>query len=137
MREIAALKRKLPGAAAQGYNEGFWDGVQKDEVALAEMREQALREITGGGGGDDDDDDHAEAEAAEQETESASSNNNNNKRKNKVLDGLNGPLERQAEVQKTYAGVVDTLGRLKREMPATVAKMERARVAGEYVVTER
>jgi len=29
------------------------------------------------------------------------------------------------------------LGRLKGDMPATVAKMERARVAGEYVVTER
>ncbi|KJZ77289.1 hypothetical protein HIM_03610 [Hirsutella minnesotensis 3608] len=46
------------------------------------------------------------------------------------------PLERQDGVEASYRGAVDALSRLKRDMPAVVAKMERARVAGEYVVTE-
>lgn len=48
-----------------------------------------------------------------------------------------GKGERLADVEGTHRGVVGTLGRLRREMPAVNAKMERARVAGEYVVTER
>jgi len=44
--------------------------------------------------------------------------------------------ERQEAMEKGFAEAVQTLSRLKREMPATVAKMERARVAGSYVVTE-
>ncbi|KYK57201.1 hypothetical protein DCS_04208 [Drechmeria coniospora] len=45
-------------------------------------------------------------------------------------------LERQATVEAAFRGAVETLERLKRDMPAVVAKMERARVAGEYVVTD-
>lgn len=155
MREIAALKRKLPGAAAQGYTKGFWDGVKRDEVTLAAAREKALQRnalFGGGGNGNDDDDDDDEAEEEEDTAEGEGEGGDDENRKQKsrkekknnkkggprpLLDGVNAPLERQAEVQDAYAGVVDTLGRLKREMPATVAKMERARVAGEYVVTER
>ncbi|KAM0500091.1 hypothetical protein ACHAP8_005231 [Fusarium lateritium] len=47
------------------------------------------------------------------------------------------PLERQNGVEAGFRDAVEGLGRLKREMPAVVAKMERARVAGEYVVTQR
>ncbi|KAF6825521.1 hypothetical protein CPLU01_10234 [Colletotrichum plurivorum] len=46
-------------------------------------------------------------------------------------------MERRGETKEAYGGAVGRLGRLKKEMPATVAKMERARVAGEYTVTER
>ncbi|KAH9228018.1 hypothetical protein K456DRAFT_41733 [Colletotrichum gloeosporioides 23] len=46
-------------------------------------------------------------------------------------------VERQAETKAAFGGAVETLGKLKKDMPATVAKMERARVAGEYTVTER
>ncbi|KAF5642676.1 hypothetical protein F52700_3103 [Fusarium sp. NRRL 52700] len=46
------------------------------------------------------------------------------------------PLERQDGVEKGFRKAVEGLGRLKRDMPAVVAKMERARVAGEYVVTQ-
>ncbi|KAK0725414.1 hypothetical protein B0H67DRAFT_482933 [Lasiosphaeris hirsuta] len=53
----------------------------------------------------------------------------------KTLEGM-GPMDRQAEAEAAFAGVVETLVRLKREMPATVAKMERARVAAGYVATE-
>ncbi|ROT35817.1 hypothetical protein SODALDRAFT_352708 [Sodiomyces alkalinus F11] len=47
-----------------------------------------------------------------------------------------GLLERQEAVEDAHSRAVEGLGRVKREMPATVARMERARVAGEYVVTE-
>ena len=45
-------------------------------------------------------------------------------------------LERQEGVEEMWRGAVEGLDRLKRDMPAVVAKMERARVAGEYVVTQ-
>ncbi|KAI5467999.1 hypothetical protein BGZ63DRAFT_372733 [Mariannaea sp. PMI_226] len=46
------------------------------------------------------------------------------------------PLERQENVEAGFRNAIEGLGRLKRDMPAVVAKMERARVAGEYVVTQ-
>ncbi|KAK0379481.1 hypothetical protein CLIM01_03126 [Colletotrichum limetticola] len=46
-------------------------------------------------------------------------------------------MERRGEVKEAFGGAVGGLGRLKKTMPATVAKMERARVAGEYTVTEQ
>jgi kinetochor protein Mis14/NSL1 len=46
-------------------------------------------------------------------------------------------LERQEVVEEGFRGAVEGLGSLKAVMPATVARMDRARVAGEYVVTER
>ncbi|KAL0939696.1 uncharacterized protein CTRU02_206306 [Colletotrichum truncatum] len=46
-------------------------------------------------------------------------------------------MERQGETKEAFGTVVEGLGKLKKDMPATVAKMERARVAGEYTVTER
>jgi kinetochor protein Mis14/NSL1 len=46
-------------------------------------------------------------------------------------------LDRQDDVESAHRGAIEGLGKVKREMPSTVAKMERARVAGEYVVSER
>ncbi|OAA77326.1 hypothetical protein LEL_04149 [Akanthomyces lecanii RCEF 1005] len=43
------------------------------------------------------------------------------------------PADRQEGVEERFRGAVGALGRLKRDMPSVVAKMERARVAGEYV----
>ncbi|KAK4176498.1 hypothetical protein QBC36DRAFT_213868 [Triangularia setosa] len=54
----------------------------------------------------------------------------------KALEGMGG-LDRQEDVEQSYTRAVDTLGRLKSDMPAVVAKMERARVAGEYVVSKQ
>ncbi|KAK4194801.1 hypothetical protein QBC40DRAFT_237853 [Triangularia verruculosa] len=51
----------------------------------------------------------------------------------KALEGM-GELDRQESVENSYARAVDTLAKLKSELPTVVAKMERARVAGEYVV---
>ncbi|KAL2274745.1 hypothetical protein FJTKL_03018 [Diaporthe vaccinii] len=124
MREIAALKRRVPAATAKGFAEGFWEGVRADEEALGRAREVAAAEA-GGDGQEDGEEEEAEAEGVEKSSKAKA-----------ILDGI-GPLERQAGVEAGYGGVVEALGRMKREMPATVAKMERARVAGEYVVTER
>lgn len=111
MREIAVLKRRVPGAAARTYADGFWDGVRGDEEALEAARARAAAVLDG-------------------EDEKGSGT------RTSVLAGL-GSIDRVDDVERGYVGVVDALGRLKRDMPATVAKMERARVAGEYVVTER
>ena len=46
-------------------------------------------------------------------------------------------LERQDSVEGGFKRAVDGLARLKREMPSVVARMERARVAGEYVVSDQ
>ncbi|KAM0555929.1 hypothetical protein ACHAPJ_005908 [Fusarium lateritium] len=46
------------------------------------------------------------------------------------------PIERQEGVETGFRRAIEGLGKLKRDMPAVVAKMERARVAGEYVVTQ-
>lgn len=124
MREIAALKRRVPGAAAKGFADGFWEGVRADEEALERARADAV--AAGAAAGDEQEDRDDEEEEAEGE-----------KKKSKAMLGGIGPLERQADVEAGYGGVVEALGRMRREMPATVAKMERARVAGEYVVTER
>ncbi|KAL7797330.1 hypothetical protein V8C37DRAFT_370737 [Trichoderma ceciliae] len=53
-----------------------------------------------------------------------------------VLAAGLGQLPRQESVEGAFKTAVRGLGRLKRDMPAVVAKMERARVAGEYVVTK-
>lgn len=130
MREIAALKRRVPAAAAKGFTEGFWEGVRADEEALGRAREGAAATAAAdvGGDGPEEGEEGGEDEGAEGGKKGSKSK--------LILDGI-GPLERQADVEAGYGGAVETLGRMKREMPATVAKMERARVAGEYVVTER
>lgn len=125
MREIAALKRRVPAATAKGFADGFWEGVRADEEALGRAREGAAAAGAGGDGQEEEGDEKEEAEGDEKSSKTKA-----------MLDGI-GPLERQAGVEAGYGGVVEALGRMKREMPATVAKMERARVAGEYVVTER
>ncbi|KAK3305812.1 uncharacterized protein B0T15DRAFT_556274 [Chaetomium strumarium] len=53
----------------------------------------------------------------------------------KALEGM-GELDRQAGVEERFRAAVEGLGRLKRDMPATAAKMERARVAAGYVSGE-
>ncbi|PHH84368.1 hypothetical protein CDD83_2060 [Cordyceps sp. RAO-2017] len=47
-----------------------------------------------------------------------------------------GRLDRQDAVEAGFRAAVDALARLVRDMAAVVARFERARVAGEYVVAE-
>lgn len=46
-------------------------------------------------------------------------------------------LERQEEVEKSWKAGVEGLGGLKRELPATAARMEKAKRAAEYTLAER
>jgi kinetochor protein Mis14/NSL1 len=107
LREIAALKRRIPAATAATYAEQFRARLTEDDETMKTIREKMV----------------------------ASSEDKTQEQKKKLLDLT--LLERQDGVESSFAGAVASLGKLKREMPATVAKMERARVAGEYVVTER
>ncbi|TPX18202.1 uncharacterized protein E0L32_002711 [Thyridium curvatum] len=107
LREIAALKKRVPGAAAARRRDAMREALARDEEALAAAREQVVARA-------------ASAAAAGKP----------------MLGGDGGSrLERADEVGEAWRGVVETLSRLKRDMPATVARMERARVAGGYVVT--
>ncbi|KAI0015826.1 hypothetical protein F4780DRAFT_785883 [Xylariomycetidae sp. FL0641] len=101
LRDLARLKRGVPGAAARAWADAARRGVRADEDALAAALARARASLHDG-----------------------------------LLSGA-GPLERQPDVEDAHAAAVRGLGRLKAEMPAVVARMERARRAGEYVVTER
>ena len=54
-----------------------------------------------------------------------------------VARGLDDVAGVGTEGEERWGAAVGGLGRLKREMAAVVAKMERARVAGDYVLTQR
>jgi kinetochor protein Mis14/NSL1 len=127
LREIAALKRRVPGAAAAAWAERVRAGVAGDEALLGKRREEVVRLVSQG---DWDEDGKAGRKSVAPTTTAGKGGRN-------VLGDVGRPLERQADVERAFGGAVEALGRLKRDMPATVAKMERARVAGEYVVTER
>ncbi|KAK7935859.1 hypothetical protein PG985_001354 [Apiospora marii] len=127
LRDIAHLKKTVPGAAAAAWVTGVQAGIKADEEAL-----EALKSA--------DEQAQAEAQATGDETQQQQQQK---KRKRKQKDGAEEVglrvegLERQAEVERQYAEAVAGLERLKKEMPSIVAKMERARGAGGYVVTER
>ncbi|KAH8159091.1 hypothetical protein CIB48_g9148 [Xylaria polymorpha] len=103
LRDIAQLKKSVPGAVAGSWAEAARKGVKDDEEALEKANAATTADPSG-----------------------ISSNR-------LVI----APLERQDDVERGFEAAVRGLGRLKMEMPAVVARMERARKAGEYVVTER
>ncbi|OTA52280.1 hypothetical protein K449DRAFT_391495 [Hypoxylon sp. EC38] len=107
LRDIAALKKSVPQAAAAAWAEAARKSVAEDEQALAAVNERTIKSSEGDEGG------------------------------LLLLGDVGQELERQDEVESSYGDAVRELGRLKREMPSVVAKMERARSAGEYVVTGR
>lgn len=107
LRDIAALKKSVPGAASSAYSEAFKESLKQDEEALSARKTRSTTTAEGG-----------ETTAKE--------------------GGLDmDKLERQEDVETAYSRAVEGLARLKRDMPAVVARMERARGAGSYVVTER
>ncbi|KAK8034285.1 hypothetical protein PG993_009280 [Apiospora rasikravindrae] len=131
LRDIAHLKKTVPGAAAAAWVTGVQAGIKADEEALEALKaadEQAQPE--------------AQAATADAGDDTQQQQQQQKKRKRKQKDGeevglrVEG-LERQAEVERRYGEAVAGLERLKKEMPSIVAKMERARGAGGYVVTER
>ncbi|KAJ1325804.1 kinetochor protein Mis14/NSL1 [Microdochium nivale] len=108
LRDIAHLKKSVPRVAASSWVEAARSGTKADEEAL---------------------------EAANQRAREAADNRDD------LTEGKGGLrvdlLERQADVEAAYDQAVQGLIRLKRDMPAVVARMERARGAGEYVISGR
>ncbi|KAK9441760.1 kinetochore protein mis14 [Metarhizium brunneum] len=99
LEEVAALKRSVPGKAADEQAARVRDAIRRDEETV-EARRAAVAVEAGKEGG------------------------------SLRVDRL----ERQDGVEAGFRGAVEALGRLKRDMPSAVAKMERARVTGEYVL---
>lgn len=111
LRDIAALKKSVPAATAAAHAEALKAGLKQDEEALEVAKTKSS----------------AAADGVDAERERAAGGG-----------GLNlDKLERQEDVELAYGRAVQGLTRLKREMPAVVARMERARAAGSYVVTEK
>ncbi|KAI1207704.1 uncharacterized protein F4807DRAFT_175158 [Annulohypoxylon truncatum] len=125
LRDIAALKKSVPGAAAQAWADAARKSVADDEHALAAANERASASAPPTASADGGDDGGISGSGS-----SISSGS-------KLFEEVRKPLERQDEVEGSYEDAVAGLAKLKREMPSVVARMERARSAGEYVVTER
>ncbi|XWW96509.1 hypothetical protein V2A60_004484 [Cordyceps javanica] len=109
LEQVAAMKRAVPADVAARMAAQLDAAAARDEAQLqrgldaARERRQSLH--------DNDDEDAGKNGSAL----------------------LLAPLQRQEGVEEGFRGAVAALGRLKRDMPSVVAKMERARVAGEYV----
>ncbi|TGJ87467.1 hypothetical protein E0Z10_g1267 [Xylaria hypoxylon] len=108
LRDIAHLKKSVPGTVAGAWAEAARKGVKEDEEALEKVNLAATQ--------------FGNPTTSDSSTGSGLAIT---------------PLERQGDVETSFEDAVRGLGRLKKEMPAVVARMERARKAGEYVVTER
>lgn len=106
LEDVAALKRSVPAKVAAEHAERVRAAMRQDEE---DLRQRVARD----------------AAAAEASAAAAPGG---------LLPGV-ATLQRQEGVEDGFRSAVQGLGRLKRDMPAVVAKMERARVAGEYVVT--
>lgn len=113
LQEIASLKKRVPVGVATQWSDKITRGMKEDQ----EIHERVKEEVV------------ARTEGQQQ----VDANEVAKTKKRKMLGDVK--LERREEVEVKFGEVVGTLGRLKRDMPATVAKMERARVAGSYVVT--
>ncbi|KAI8633522.1 hypothetical protein F5Y19DRAFT_470757 [Xylariaceae sp. FL1651] len=136
LRDIAHLKKSVPGAVASAWAEAARKGVRDDEEALERVNNAATQPAkavtpattSGTPAGDPD------PQAREAGAEGSGKGNSSSGGKRRLAIA---PLERQDDVENSFEDAVRGLGRLKKEMPAVVARMERARKAGEYAVTER
>ncbi|KAM7204613.1 putative kinetochore protein [Rhypophila sp. PSN 637] len=135
LRSIASLKQRVPVLTAQNWAKATKEAIVEDEKLLEVARDKVLGDLVGPSQEQQESEMQIDGADAEGQTGEGSSGKRKNK-KRILLEDI-GPLERQDSVEEEYRGAVDILGRLKRDMPATVAKMERARVAGGYVVTGR
>ncbi|KAL7918989.1 hypothetical protein ACQKWADRAFT_323338 [Trichoderma austrokoningii] len=118
LEDVAALKRSVPAKVAADHAEHIRAAMRQDED---DLRERVARD----------------ASAAEaQETDQAGGTTATATATATGPPPLATRLQRQEGVEGGFKSAVQGLNRLKRDMPAVVAKMERARVAGEYVVSK-
>ncbi|KAL1899179.1 hypothetical protein Sste5346_003101 [Sporothrix stenoceras] len=107
LRDIALLKRRVPAAAVRAREQALAGQLAADDAAAAALQEVLQQQQ------------EVAAAAAREEAEAEAENADT------------------ASSAASFAQAVAGLGRLKQAMPATVARMERARVAGDYAVAER
>ncbi|KJR79983.1 kinetochor protein Mis14/NSL1 [Sporothrix schenckii 1099-18] len=107
LRDIALLKRRVPAAAVRAREQALARQLAADDAAAAALQEVLQQQQ-----------DEAAA-AAREEAEAEAANNTT------------------ASNAESFSQAVAGLGRLKQAMPATVARMERARIASDYAVAER
>ncbi|KAL8289722.1 hypothetical protein RB601_005580 [Gaeumannomyces tritici] len=129
LREIAALKRRVPAAAASRLADSLRAGVVADEAAL-----EAARERVAGPGAVARDLAERSGGARTRVLDVGIGVGEEGSAENGGGGDAPGVLQRPAEAERAFASAVDGLARLKRDMPATVARMERARAAGTYVI---
>ncbi|KAL6898959.1 hypothetical protein GGI43DRAFT_74994 [Trichoderma evansii] len=113
LEDVAALKRSVPAKVAADHTERIRAAIRQDEE---DLRERVAKDASAA----------AAAEADEAGTTTGAGRG----------PPLAARLQRQEGVEEGFKSAVQGLNRLKRDMPAVVAKMERARVAGEYVVSK-
>ncbi len=133
LRDIARLKRGVPAAAAAAWAEAARRGVREDEEALA-----AVNNNNNNNNNNDDEDDDDNNNASNQGIDAQHQHQQSSSAAAAAARLLSiERLDRQDDVERAYGAAVAGLAGLKREMPAVVARMERARAAGEYVIVER
>ncbi|KAJ2892473.1 hypothetical protein MKZ38_009711 [Zalerion maritima] len=119
LRDIALLKHKIPTTAASRFSGSATEGLKLDDKALdsylSNIIQAATSSVSHNAGG----------------SESASQNGGP-KATGKAGPTVDvKPLPRQDDTEQTFGDAVNGLSRLTKVMPATVAKMDRARLAGE------
>lgn len=107
LRDIALLKRRVPAAAVRAREQALAGQLAADDAAAAALQEVLQQQQ------------EEAAAAARKEAEAEAANADT------------------ASSAASFSQAVAGLGWLKQAMPATVARMERARVAGDYAVAER
>lgn len=120
LRSIALLKRRVPSSVATSFASSFSHQQAVDKEALEKAKQRVVEEGVWAG-----------RKALEGLLPFASEENGGGLGQN---DGGNNKMERQEGIEDGFGKAVEALRRLKSQMPATVARMERARVAGGYVV---
>ncbi|KAI1173408.1 hypothetical protein F4777DRAFT_580987 [Nemania sp. FL0916] len=132
-RDIAQLKRRVPAAVARTWADAARAGITADEDALDAANRSTLTTTTS-----NTNTATTTADATTTTTTSAGGGEEDVVGMQVPVPVLAvPPLRRQDDLETAFGGAVRGLGRLKTELPAVAARMERARKAGEYVVTER
>ncbi|KAK3486641.1 uncharacterized protein B0T23DRAFT_230198 [Neurospora hispaniola] len=150
LRSIALLKRRVPASAASALAESLARQTEADQKALDRAKQKVVEEGVVAGRkaleGLLPFVDAAGAAAAAAAAAAAESGNGSGNGSGDVTTGKGGKekggaaaaagaaMDRQEEIEDGFGKAVEALRRLKSQMPATVARMERARVAGGYVV---
>ncbi|KAI1331587.1 hypothetical protein F5Y16DRAFT_271689 [Xylariaceae sp. FL0255] len=116
LRDIAHLKKSVPGSVASAWAEASRKGIKDDEDALVTVNEKTGAAIT------------KTTSSGLTGEESTSANGHGVT----II-----PLERQDDVEQSFEDAMSGLGKLKEQMPVMAARMERALKASEYVVTGR